>query len=176
MLTTPDSLQTDEALHADRYPGWRQEVAARSALRLGFYRPGRYASRVRGPLLVMVCDQDQSALAEPSVKAVRRAPRGELVRLPGGHYQPFLDQHEPAVAAQLEFLHRHLGTPSTTDAPTTTSTSTTDAGNPGRSRSSGSPGRSGGFGTSGSSGSSGGSGSPSSSGSVGAPAGSGGRA
>ncbi len=116
MLTTPDSLQTDEALHTDRYPGWRREIAARSALRVALYRPGRYAPRVRSPLLVMVCDQDQSALAEPSVKAVRRAPRGELVRLPGGHYQPFLDQHEPAVAAQLAFLHRHLGT-TTTRAP-----------------------------------------------------------
>ena len=33
----------------DRYPDWRQEVAARSALRLGFYRPGRYAARVAVP-------------------------------------------------------------------------------------------------------------------------------
>jgi hypothetical protein len=32
----------------------------------------------------------------------------ELVRLPGGHYAPFLDGHEPAVAAGLSFLRRHL--------------------------------------------------------------------
>lgn len=106
LLTTPDALQGDEALQADRYPDWQQAAAARSALRLGFYRPGRYAPRVRIPLLVLVCEQDQSALAEPAVRAAHRAPRAELVRLPGGHYEPFLGGHEQAVAAELSFLRR----------------------------------------------------------------------
>jgi uncharacterized protein len=109
LLTTPDARDGSQALDPDgRHRGWRQEIAARSALRLGFYRPGRYAARVRCPLLVVVCDQDQSALAAPAVRAAGRAPHGELVRLPGGHYAPFLDGHEPAVAAELSFLRRHL--------------------------------------------------------------------
>jgi uncharacterized protein len=109
LLTTPDALDGGRALDPDdRYPDWQQEVAARSALRVGFYRPGRYASRVRCPLLVLVCDQDQSALAAPAVRAVRQAPRGELVRIPGGHYEPFLDGHQQAAEAQLSFLRRHL--------------------------------------------------------------------
>ena len=37
----------------------------------------------------------------------RRAPRGELVRMPGGHYEPFLGGHERAVEAELSFLRRH---------------------------------------------------------------------
>jgi uncharacterized protein len=57
---------------------------------------------------VLACDHDQTALAAPAVRAVKRAPRGELVRLPGGHYAPFMDQHEQAVEAQLSFLRRHL--------------------------------------------------------------------
>jgi pimeloyl-ACP methyl ester carboxylesterase len=109
MLTTPDGNDGNRALNPDnRYPDWQQTVAARSALRLSFYRPGRYASRVQRPLLVLACDQDQSALAEPSVRAAQRAPRGELVRMPGGHYEPFLGGHEQAVEAELSFLHRHL--------------------------------------------------------------------
>jgi fermentation-respiration switch protein FrsA (DUF1100 family) len=109
LLTTPDARGGSQALDPDgRYHGWRQEIAARSALRVGFYRPGRYAARVRCPLLVLVADQDQSALAAPAVRAAGRAPHGELVRLPGGHYAPFLDGHEPAVAAELSFLRRHL--------------------------------------------------------------------
>jgi pimeloyl-ACP methyl ester carboxylesterase len=108
-LTTPDSLDGDRALNpGNRYPGWPQVIAARSALRVGFYRPGRYAPQVRCPLLVLVCDQDQSALAEPAVRAARRAPQAELVRLPGGHYQPFLGGHEQAVAAELSFLRQHV--------------------------------------------------------------------
>jgi len=109
LLTTPDALDGGRALDPDnRYPNWQQEVAARSALRVGLYRPGRYASRVQCPLLVLVCDQDQSALAAPAVRAAKRAPHGELVRIPGGHYEPFLGGHEQAVEAALAFLRLHL--------------------------------------------------------------------
>jgi hypothetical protein len=38
----------------------------------------------------------------------KRAPRGELARLTGGHYAPFLAEHEKAVGAELSFLRRHL--------------------------------------------------------------------
>ncbi|TFV83485.1 alpha/beta hydrolase [Blastococcus sp. CT_GayMR16] len=109
VLTTPDAIHGDAALDPDnRYPEWQQAVAARSALRVGLYRPGRFASRVRCPLLVVVCDQDQSALPGPAARAAQRAPRGELVRLPGGHYAPFADAHEPAADAELSFLREHL--------------------------------------------------------------------
>jgi uncharacterized protein len=56
----------------------------------------------------VACDQDQSALAGPAIRAARRAPGAELVRLPGGHYAPFSAAHEQAVAAELAFLRRHL--------------------------------------------------------------------
>ena len=109
VLTTPDGREGGRVLNPDNaYPDWRQEVAARSALRMAFYRPGRDAAKVTCPLLVLVCDQDQSALAAPAIRAARQAPRAELVRLPGGHYAPFLDGHDQAVAAELSFLRRHL--------------------------------------------------------------------
>jgi uncharacterized protein len=109
LLTTPDAQDGDRALNPGRrYPDWQQAIAARSALRIAFYRPGRYASRVRCPLLVLVCDQDRSALAGPAVRAAQRAPRAELVHLAGGHYAPFLDAHEQAVEAEVSFLRRHL--------------------------------------------------------------------
>jgi fermentation-respiration switch protein FrsA (DUF1100 family) len=109
VLTTPDAIGGGIALDPDNnYPDWQQAVAARSALRVAFYRPGRYASRVLCPLLVLACDQDQSSLATPAVLAANRAPRGELTRLPGGHYEPFLSGHEQAVEAELSFLRRHL--------------------------------------------------------------------
>jgi len=85
VLTTPDVADSGPALNPDgRYPDWQQAVAARSALRLAFWLPG------------------------PAVRAARRAPGAELVRLPGGHYAPFLDGHEQTVAAELSFLRRHL--------------------------------------------------------------------
>lgn len=109
MLTTPDAREGTAAITAGgRYPGWSQQVAARSALRLAFYRPGRAAPRVRCPLLVVVCEQDRSAAPGPAVRAAERAPRGQLARVPGGHYAPLLEAHEQAAAAQLSFLGRRL--------------------------------------------------------------------
>jgi uncharacterized protein len=108
-LTTPDALHGAEALNPDnRYPHWQQEVAARSALCGGFYRPGRFASGVRCPLLVLAYDDDGVALPGPAVRAGQRAPRAELVRLSGGHYEAFMGGHDEAVAVELSFLRRHL--------------------------------------------------------------------
>jgi pimeloyl-ACP methyl ester carboxylesterase len=110
MLATPDALSDGyRALDpGDSYTEWQRAVAARSAMRLCFYRPVRYASRVQRPLLVLVCDQDQTAIPGPAARAANRAPQGELVRMPGGHYEPFLNGHEQAVKAELSFLRRHL--------------------------------------------------------------------
>jgi uncharacterized protein len=109
VVTTPDGRHGGQVLNpGGAYPGWEQTVAARSALRMAFYSPGRDAAKVTCPLLVLVCDQDQTALAAPAIRAAQRAPRAELVRQPGGHYAPFLDGHEQAVAAELSFLRRHL--------------------------------------------------------------------
>jgi uncharacterized protein len=109
VLTAPDAQNGPSALNpANKYPEWQQEIAARSTLRLGFYRPGRYAGRVQCPLLVVAYDNDGAALPGPAVRAAERAPQGELALLHGGHYEPFLDGYEEAVSIQLSFLHRHL--------------------------------------------------------------------
>ncbi|WP_051342667.1 alpha/beta hydrolase [Pseudonocardia spinosispora] len=109
MLTTPDGLDGPPTLNpGNRYPDWEQRVAARSALLLGFYRPGRDASRIHVPLLVVVCDQDQTAPPGPAVRAANSAPHGEVVHLAGGHYEPFLGGHERTVEAEVSFLNRHL--------------------------------------------------------------------
>lgn len=113
MLSTPDSLDGDRALNpGNKYPEWQQQIAARSVLRTAFYRPGRYAARVRSPILFVVCDQDRTTLARPALRAARRAPHAELLRVSGGHYAPFLDAHERVVDHELAFLRRHLLGPS----------------------------------------------------------------
>ncbi|WP_020554422.1 alpha/beta hydrolase [Embleya scabrispora] len=109
LLATPDAQETDRVLNPENiHPEWQQSVAARSTLALGWYRPGRDASRVHCPLLVVVCDQDRTALAEPAVAVANRAPRAELLRVPGGHYAPFTTAHEQVVEVELSFLRRHL--------------------------------------------------------------------
>lgn len=112
-LTTPDAGGGDVAFPGD----WPRVVAARSTLGLGSYRPGRRSRRITCPLLVVVANGDQSALAAPAVEAAGRAARSEVVHLEGGHYAPFLDAFDAAIALQVQFLARHLaGTPSATHA------------------------------------------------------------
>jgi uncharacterized protein len=108
-VTAPDAGDADRALNpANRYAEWRQEVAARFTLGVGFYRPVRDASRVLCPLLVVAYADDQTVLAAPAVRAGREAPRGESAELPGGHYAAFLEGHEATVDVELGFLRRHL--------------------------------------------------------------------
>ncbi|HEY9291460.1 MAG TPA: alpha/beta hydrolase [Microlunatus sp.] len=109
MLTTPDARDGAPALNPDnRYPDWQQQIAARSVLPLLNYRPGRSVRRVRCPIQFVVCTEDRSVLAAPAYRAAEQARESELVRIPGGHYAPFLDQHEQVVAAELDFLRRQL--------------------------------------------------------------------
>jgi pimeloyl-ACP methyl ester carboxylesterase len=109
VLSTPDALDADKALNPENtYPEWQQAVAARSVLRLGSYRPGRGSSRIQCPLLVVAYEDDASALAAPAARAAERAPRGELVVMPGGHYEAFMDGHARTAQIELSFLRQHL--------------------------------------------------------------------
>ncbi len=104
-LTTPDSLNGARALNpANKYPQWQQNVAARSAIRVGFYRPARFASRIQCPLLVLAYDQDGVAPPAPAIRAAGKAPRGQLSCLPGGHYAAFLDGEDQAADVLVSFL------------------------------------------------------------------------
>lgn len=47
-------------------------------------------------------------LADPAVRAASTAANSELLRLPGWHYAPFLEQYEAVVSAEVAFLDRHL--------------------------------------------------------------------
>lgn len=109
MLSTPDALEGADALDPDgRYPDWQQTIAARSVLPLMAYRPAKDAHRARCPMLIVICEDDKSVLAAPAHRAATRVPDAEVVSVPGGHYAPFLDQHDAVVAAELDFLSRRL--------------------------------------------------------------------
>jgi pimeloyl-ACP methyl ester carboxylesterase len=109
MLTTPDAGDCDRALNpGNAFPDWQQTIAARSVIPIGLYRPGSTASRISCPLLAVISTRDQSVLAAPALKAARRAPGAEVLQVEGAHYAAFLDQHETVVAAELDFLRRHL--------------------------------------------------------------------
>jgi uncharacterized protein len=91
--------------------GFTNEVAARVGLRIPLHSPGRAARRVKAPILFCVCDGDTVAPAKATVRHAAKAPRGEVIRYPFGHFQIYTGEpFEQAVGDQLAFLGRHLPT------------------------------------------------------------------
>lgn len=88
---------------------WQNRVAARIFLSLLGYRPTRAASRIACPLLVCVVDDDAIAPADAAIRAAERAPRHEIRRYPGGHFDIYRGEiFERAIGDQIDFLRRHL--------------------------------------------------------------------
>ncbi len=85
---------------------WENRVAARVMLRIAAYRPGRRAAGLRMPVLVGVCDGDEVTPPAPAARVAERAPRGELVRYPYGHFDVYADPRPRG--DQVAFLARHL--------------------------------------------------------------------
>jgi uncharacterized protein len=88
---------------------WRNEAAARIALRVSTYRPGRHSDRIAGPILFAIAEDD--AITPPAFAraAAARAKHSEVRTYPGGHFDVYVGAgFERAVADQVEFLSRHL--------------------------------------------------------------------
>jgi dienelactone hydrolase len=103
----------------DAYPGYLRlvpegqavpnEVAARFALKVIAYRPGRQAAKIGCPILFCVCEADSVAPSVPTLRYAAKAPRGEVRMYPEGHFEIYVgDAFERVVADQLAFLDRHL--------------------------------------------------------------------
>ena len=108
VMTTPDA---EPGFRAIDPPGssWRNQAAARIALRVGGYRPGRHAGQIAAPILFAIAQDD--AITPPALAraAAARAPHAEVRSYPGGHFDFYLGAaFERAVADQAEFLARHL--------------------------------------------------------------------
>ncbi len=85
------------------------KVAARVMLTVGLWRPVKDAQRVACPVLICVCDADQTTPSGPAAQMGRSAPRGEVVHYPIGHFDIYVgDAFERAVTDQVEFLQRVL--------------------------------------------------------------------
>jgi pimeloyl-ACP methyl ester carboxylesterase len=98
-------------LAGDRYDELiaENDVAARIALRVPFYSPGRSAPRITAPTLVQLAKHDVVTPYDKAVKAVRRIPNGEIRTYDCAHFEPYLEPYfETVVTDQIDFLKRNL--------------------------------------------------------------------
>lgn len=119
VMTTPDA---EPGFRAIDPPGssWRNEAAARVALRVASYRPGRRAGAIRCPILYALAEADEITPPDLALAAAQRAPQAEVRRYPGGHFDLYTGAgFERVVADQIAFLRRHLRLPEPASAAAT---------------------------------------------------------
>ena len=88
---------------------WRNEVAPRGLFGMRRYRPGEVAHRLAMPVLVSIAEDDRETPEETTRQIAERAPRGELRRYPGTHFNFYRNPvRQRILADQIDFLRTHL--------------------------------------------------------------------
>ena len=113
MMTSPDAAPMAIRLAGDRYEELLAEndVAARIALRVPFYSPGRLARKITAPTLVQIAQRDTVTPYKVALKAAEKIPKGEIRTYDCQHFEPYLDPYfDGVVADQIAFLTHHVPT------------------------------------------------------------------
>lgn len=108
MLNTPGASEGYRSLiPADST--WENACPARIALQVPRYRPIQQAEAVNCPVLLCIAVDDQIAPASIAESFARRLDHVEVLRLAGGHFDPYRgDLFERVVSQQTGFFTRHL--------------------------------------------------------------------
>lgn len=110
LMTAPDCVAGIEAI-VPAGDDIRSDITARFGLDILRYFPGRHARKIQSPAHFAVCENDTLAPPGPTLRHVRKAPKGEVRMQPGGHFDIYVgDAFEHNVAEQLAFLARHVPT------------------------------------------------------------------
>lgn len=122
MMTTPDArpgmlkLIRESGLSEGSYP---QTVAARIALSIGTYSPGRWVGSVECPALIQIVSDDAITPRSVAEAAAAKIRLSTVKVYPGGHFDPYVEPlFETVVADQIEFLTRHVPAPANPTKPT----------------------------------------------------------
>lgn len=89
LMTSPDSVAGIEALipPRDHTPSG---ITARFGADIVRYFPGRDARKIQCPGHFAVCEYDSLAPPGPTLRHVRKAPKGEVRKQPGGHFDIYV--------------------------------------------------------------------------------------
>jgi uncharacterized protein len=92
---------------------WENDITLRSTRAARMYEPGNWIARVSPtPLLLVVARDDRMTVADLALAAYERALEPKrLALIPGGHFDPYLDQFPLAETAATEWFREHLLNP-----------------------------------------------------------------
>ena len=108
LMTAPDAEPGYLAL-VPAGTGFVNLVAARAALDIPRYFPGRRTPRISCPVLFCVCEQDSVAPAKATLRHAGKTPQKEIKTYPEGHFDIYVGEaFQRVIADQIDFLKRHL--------------------------------------------------------------------
>jgi fermentation-respiration switch protein FrsA (DUF1100 family) len=109
MFDTIDALYGKRLLAPREPVDWHNRIAARSILAIPFHRPIRRAAGIKIPLLLIIAESDTQAPVKPALTVAKRAPKAELRRSRGGHYDVYEggSAFDEVIEWEVEFLRRH---------------------------------------------------------------------
>ncbi|CAN7308130.1 alpha/beta hydrolase [Pseudomonas sp. LjRoot71] len=111
LLTAADAEPGYLALKPE-HCSFQNQVAARIALSVLRYSPGRQTAKIQCPTLFCICRTDSVAPAGPALRYAGQAPDGEVHLCQEGHFAIYLDEaFEQVSARQLDFLKRKVPFP-----------------------------------------------------------------
>lgn len=88
-------------------PDYKNYVAARFALDIIRYYPGRQAKKIKAPVLYCVCETDSVAPSKATLRYANQTPEKEIKRYHYGHFEIYIgDAFEHVVNDQINFLKR----------------------------------------------------------------------
>ena len=112
VMTSPDAASALQRLTEDSgiERGFcREDVAARIALKIGLYSPGRRASHITCPVLIQIAQHDAITPRPVAEKAASRIPRSTMHVYDCGHFDPYVEPNfSHVIADQLAFLEAHV--------------------------------------------------------------------
>ena len=90
-------------------PDYKNYVAARFALDIIRYYPGRSTPDIKAPVLYCVCNTDTVAPAKATLRHAKRTPRKDIKRYDYGHFEIYIgNAFEHVVQDQISFLKRSV--------------------------------------------------------------------
>jgi uncharacterized protein len=107
IMTAPEAIEYLDLVPAG--VAFDDRVAARFALTVPFYSPGRALRRLSVPVLVQVGLRDQITPPRPAIETADKAPCARLSCYDVGHFAPYAGEYfETFVSEQTAFLTTHL--------------------------------------------------------------------
>lgn len=113
-LTVAASYRTPDAIsfYTQKVPegAWENNVTVRSTRAARMYEPGAWVGRVSPtPLLLVVAMSDTITVTDLALAAYEKALQPKkLVTIPGGHFDPYLDQFAASSSAAVAWFIEHL--------------------------------------------------------------------